>query len=81
MPRKNAFRPARIEGAEPDPAPARVEGDSALVEKYPEAEKVSRGPLGDIVETFKAMHPELWEQIRLGPTQHGLQQMIEVLDA
>lgn len=59
---------------------ARVEGDSALVEKYPEAGKVSRGPLGDIVETFKAMHPAEWEACKLWPTQSGIAHMVEILD-
>lgn len=31
------------------------------------------------VEAFKAKHPDLWEQIRLGPCQHGIEQIAEVL--
>lgn len=32
-----------------------------------------------IVEQFKNEHPVVWERIRLGPTQHGLEQMIDTL--
>lgn len=35
--------------------------------------------LNAIVETFKLAHPAEWEAIRLCPTQHGLEVMIERL--
>lgn len=60
----------------------RLEGalNKAFEDKYPEAAKPSHGPLSDIVEQFKAVHPEQWEAIRICPLQHGLEVMIETLE-
>jgi hypothetical protein len=35
--------------------------------------------LAEIVAQFKTAHPIVWERIRLGPTHHGIDQMIETL--
>lgn len=40
---------------------------------------VASDDLSAIVEAFKAAHPELWEELRLCPLQHGLDTMIERL--
>lgn len=55
------------------PRKARVEGSSA-------------GEIGDVaaikagIAAFKARFPQQWEAIRLGPTQHGIEQIIEALE-
>lgn len=58
------------------PRKARVEGEAF-------ADPVA-GPDGDalgrIVDSFKARFPEQWEGLRLGPCQHGIEQMIEALN-
>jgi hypothetical protein len=36
--------------------------------------------LAAIVARFQAEHPVVWERIRLGPTHHGIDQMIETLE-
>lgn len=60
----------------------RLEGElnKAFEVKYPEAAKPSHGPLSDIVAQFKAVHPDIWESIRICPLQHGLETMIETLE-
>lgn len=32
--------------------------------------------LGRIVDYFKALHPDAWEELRLCPLQHGLDEMV-----
>ena len=34
----------------------------------------------ELVEAFKADHPEVWEKIRLCPLQHGIDAMAEKLN-
>ncbi len=54
------------------PRKARIEGAAA-------------GEIGDVaaikagIDAFKARYPDQWEAIRLGPTQHGIDQIIEAL--
>jgi hypothetical protein len=56
---------------------ARLEGEGADI-KSPRATP-EHAALKVIVERFKDEHPVVWERIRLGPTQHGLEQMIDTL--
>ena len=35
--------------------------------------------LARLVEFFRAEHPDAWEELRLCPLQHGLEDMIERL--
>jgi hypothetical protein len=59
------------------PRKARVEGASTVAhEAHWDATQ-----LATIVADFKAAHPDLWEELRLCPLQHGLDTMIEKLNA
>jgi len=68
----------------PRPTKLRLEGET-FEEKYPEAAEESpratpeHEALKVILEQFKTEHPVVWERIRLGPTHHGIDQMIETL--
>ena len=53
---------------------ARVEGADS-----PAREQADHRQLAELVAYFKDTHPVVWERIRLGPTQHGLEQMIATL--
>lgn len=63
-----------------NPRVARVEGSAASVigATIPAAPPRDVA-LSVILASFKRDHADLWEQIRLGPTQHGIEQMIEAL--
>lgn len=51
----------------------------------PQKSSPAAGEHGDVaaikagIDAFKARFPDQWEAIRLGPTQHGLDQIIEAL--
>lgn len=59
------------------PRKALVEG--AVSAPAPKSIPVATVGLSTIVESFKAAHPELWEELALCPLQHGLDTMIEKL--
>lgn len=58
------------------PRKARVEGE---VSEAAHEARFTADQLGEIVEAFKAAHPDEWETIRLCPLQHGLEAMAERL--
>lgn len=55
---------------------ARLEGEAA---DTPPRATPEHTALRVILEQFKDEHPVVWERIRLGPTEYGLQQMIDTL--
>lgn len=59
---------ARVEAAQADPVKKAdpVPGDNGKA-------------LQRILDYFKAEHPSKWEEIALGPTQHGIDAMIFIL--
>lgn len=54
---------------------ARVEGEAVETSRSTPEHKA----LAVILAQFKDEHPVVWERIRLGPTEYGLQQMIDTL--
>lgn len=54
-------------------------GRKARVEGADSPAQADHRQLAELVEYFKETHPVVWERIRLGPTQHGLEQMIVTL--
>lgn len=54
------------------PRKARVEG--ATAGEHGDVAAIKAG-----IDAFKARFPDQWEAIRLGPTQHGIDQIIEAL--
>lgn len=53
---------------------ARVEGAAADPAPGDNGEALAR-----IADFFRSEHPEMWEELRLCPLQHGLDAMIEKL--
>jgi len=56
---------------------ARLEGDAAPRRGRPPKQPIEG--LAGIVDAFKASHPIQWEELRLCPLQHGLENMIELI--
>lgn len=56
---------------------ARTEGAS-FADKYPEA-KAKGGEFAAFVERFKVEHPDKWEELKLCPLQHGVEEMAALL--
>lgn len=62
---------------------ARLEGESyAARMQGSEAERAVNGRvLLAIVDQFKAKHPDKWEELRLCPLQHGLDEIAACLNS
>jgi len=65
-----------MEGRRGRPPKPRLEGGVYVPDPVPGDNAAG---LDRIVTYFRATHPEQWEQIRLCPLQHGLEDMVRLL--